>query len=147
MKIMLMWLRKGHRKPKMEGLATADDSASRIWHMCQSAKKGYGRAYIIEAKSADAARQIIYQYKKLKKTKDPAKPFNPRVILSLHDDHVVAIGHNAVLAIAGASEAIRLWEYRRKKHVGVPVHMTKALHPINLKNLNLDTVFGQELFK
>lgn len=147
MKIMLMWLRKGHRKPKMEGLATAADSASTIWHLCQSAKKGYGRAYIIEARTADAARQIIYQYKKLKKIQDPEKRFNPSVILSLCDDRVVAIGANSVLAIAGASEAIRLWDYRIKKHIGVPPHMTKALSPANLKNVNLDTVFGQELFK
>ena len=144
MKIMLMWLRKGHRKPKMEGLATAADSASTIWHLCQSAKKGYGRAYIIEERTADAARQVIYQYRKLKKQ---GKSFNPSVVLSLCNDHVVAIGANSVLAIAGASEAIRLWDYRLKKHIGVPPHMTKALSSANLKNVNLDTVFGQELFK
>ena len=90
------------------------------------------------------ARQVIYQYRKLKKQ---GKSFNPSVVLSLCNDHVVAIGANSVLAIAGASEAIRLWDYRLKKHIGVPPHMTKALSSANLKNVNLDTVFGQELFK
>jgi len=143
-KVMLMWLKQRCRKPKMEGLATADDSASRIYWMCQHAKKKYGSAYIIEATSANEARQYIYQFQKLRKEDER---FNPNVVMSLCSDRVVAIGARSILALAGASEAILRWDDRIRQYGKVPGHMTNALHTVNLQNINLQTIFSERLFK
>ena len=128
MKTMLFWVRKGCRKPMMRGTATAEDSASTIFHMAQNAERGNGKLYIVTGKNAAHGRRIIAAYK--------AGETPPGTGMKSHiGPNVVALGAEACLAIAGASVAIRKWESRRLAHPGgVRAKDTIALRPGGFDN-------------
>lgn len=128
MKTMLFWVSRGCRKPKMCGTATADGSAGTIFSMAQDAERGNGKLYIVTAKNASDGRKIIAQYKSGDKTGGGG--------MSSHiGSNVVALGPEACLAIAGASESIRNWEDRRlSRPGGVRARDTIALRPGGFEN-------------
>ena len=62
-KTMILWTRKGCRKPKMLGTATAACSAATIHDMRCAARAGEGRLWIVDASSAVTARAAIARHK------------------------------------------------------------------------------------
>jgi len=137
-KVMLLWTRKGCRKPKMEGTATAVCSAADIFHWRKYAREGKGRFWIVEARTAAEARYLIAGY-----LKDQEK-FGISMVTD--NGKTVALGTRAVLAIGGAQEACDNWDARIRQHGIVPIKNTRALTGDDgadmLRGMRLDKLFG-----
>ena len=105
MKTIVFFTAKRARTPKMQGLATAAGSASVIRELCRLARCGKGRVYLVDAPTAEHGRRRITAVRAGDKPDIGALPMTT----VLDNGRVVAIGANACLALAGASEAIRHW--------------------------------------
>jgi hypothetical protein len=123
MKTMIFWLRKGARKPKMHGLATAAGSIYAISDFSNMAKDGKGKLFIVDGPTAEHGRRTIQAYRQGQNL-DLGRA---AMTACLHGGAVVAIGANACMSIAGASEAKRNHEHRRVRDHGVKVKDTRAI--------------------
>src|SRR5262249_56337168 len=103
MKTIIFYVRKGARQAKQQGLATAPGSAMTIRTLSQMALRGDGRLYIVDAPTAEHGRRLIVAHR----TEAPLDIGAPPTKTVLADGRVVALGLNAIQALAGASEAIR----------------------------------------
>src|SRR6202022_5206968 len=111
MKTIIFFTAKKARTPKMQGLASAAGSASIIRELCRLAKAEKGRVYLVDAPTAEHGRRRIAAYRAGEKPDIGAPP----VTTVLDNGRVVAIGADACLALAGASEAIRHWDARLRR--------------------------------
>jgi hypothetical protein len=126
MKTIIFFTRKRARTPKMQALATASGSAVVIRELCRMAKAGEGHLYLVDAPTAEYGRRRIAAFRAGDKPDIGA----PAMTTVIDNGRVVAIGANAGLALAGASEAIRHWEARRRRDGGrLKVQDTPALGP------------------
>jgi hypothetical protein len=126
MKTIIFFTRKRARTPKMQGLATASGSAVVIRELCRMARAGEGHVYLVDAPTAEHGRRRIAAFHAGEKPDIGA----PAMTTVLEDGRIVAIGANAGLALAGASESIRHWEARRQRDGGrLKVQDTTALGP------------------
>jgi hypothetical protein len=125
MKTIIFFTRKRARTPKMQGLATAAASASVIRELCRLARCDKGRVYLVDAPTAEQGRRRISAFHAGQKPDIGAPPMTA----VLDNGRVVAIGANACLALAGASEAIRHWDARLRRDGRVKVQDTVALGP------------------
>jgi hypothetical protein len=118
-KTMLFWVGKGCRKPMFSGLATAKHSAHTIAEMVISAERGRGKLFIVTASTAAQGRALIKLHKKGEVRLGVIAQIGPNVI---------ALGQEAVQAIAGASYYVRHWI------PNMPWIESIALHPDGLDN-------------
>ena len=116
-------VRKGGRTAKQQGLATAPGSAVTIRTLSQMALRGDGRLYIVDAPTAELGRRLIAA-DRTGSTLDIGAPPTKTV---LANGRVVALGLNAIQALAGASEAIRHWNARLARDGSVRIRDTTAL--------------------
>jgi len=123
MKTIIFYVRRGARRPKQQGLATAPGSAVTIRTLCQMALRGDGRLYIVDAPTAEHGRRLIAAHR----TGSGPDIGNPGVKTVLADGRIVALGLNAMQAFAGASEAIRHWNTRLARDGTVRIGDTTAL--------------------
>ena len=124
MKTMIFWLRKGCRKPKMQGLATAPGSASTIEHFVRMAKEGRGRLFIVDGDFATEGRELIDEHLRAKSD----AIVRPSVVgMKFEGDRILALGVHACAAIAGATEATRNWDHRLARDGRVKIADTTAL--------------------
>jgi hypothetical protein len=127
----------------MEGLATAAGSASVIRELCRLARCGKGRVYLLDATTAEHGRRRIAAFLADQQPDIGASPMTA----VLDNGRVVAIGANACLALAGASEAIRHWGARLQRDGRVNVQDTVALGPRSDGiRPSLPDVFGSGLY-
>lgn len=126
MKTLILWRRKRTRTFKQMGLATADGSAVAIRGLWLMAKNHEGTLAIVDAPSAQAARAALELHAK---GKLPAGVAAAGVSMQSLDGRALALGAKAVLAVAGASEAIRHWDARLRRDGKVRVQDTTALGP------------------
>jgi hypothetical protein len=125
MKTIILWKRKRTRTFKQVGLATADSSACTIRGHWLMAAKGEGTLAVVDASNVMEARTIIDNHLHGHPRGQPVAG----VVMHALDDRVLALGARAVLAIAGASEAIRHWDARLARDGKVRVQDTTALGP------------------
>jgi|SRR5271165_470546 len=123
MKTIIFYTRKGARKAKQQGLATAPGSAVAIRTLTQMALRGDGRLYIVDAPTAEHGRRLI-EVQRTGSQPDIGAP--PTKTVSA-EGRIVALGLNAMQALAGASEAIRHWEARLARDGQVRLRDTTAL--------------------
>jgi hypothetical protein len=143
MKTIIFFTRKRARTPKMQGLATAAGSASVIRELCRLARCGKGRVYLVDAPTAEHGRRRIATFRAGEKPDIGAPP----VTTVLDNGRVIAIGANACLALAGASESIRHWDARLRRDGRVKVQDTVALGPRSDGiRPSLPDVFGDGLY-
>jgi hypothetical protein len=143
MKTIIFFTAKRARTPKMQGLATAAGSASAIRELCRLAKCGKGRLYLVDAPTAEHGRRHIAAFRAGAKPDIGA----PLMTTALDNGRVVAIGANACLALAGASEAVRHWDTRLRRDGRVKVQDTIALGPrSDGVQPSLPDVFGEGLY-
>ena len=141
MKTIIFFTAKRARTPKMQGLATAAGSASVIRELCWLA--GKGRVYLVEAPTAEHGRRRIAAFRAGERPDIGAPPMTTVI----DDGRVVAIGADACLALAGASEAIRHWDARLRRDGKVKVQDTIALGPrSDGVRPSLPDVFGEGLY-
>ena len=125
MKTMIFWLRKGCRKPKMHGTATANGSVYAIADFSAMAIAGKGKLFVVDGPTAEHGRRAIAAY-----LSDIVMDINnPPMTANLENGRIVAIGTNAVLAIGGASEGARNHDARLNRDGIVKVKDTVALGP------------------
>ena len=122
MKTLILWKRKRTRKPKMVGTATANCSTLTICDLSAMAERGDGKLYIVDAPTAAHARAIITAYES-----DVPQDIGRAGLTSQIGPNIVAIGVNAVRAIAGASEGKRHWDARIRRDGRVKIRDSKAL--------------------
>jgi hypothetical protein len=122
MKTLILWRRKRARTFKQVGLATADGSAATIRDFWLQAVKGNGTLAVVDAASAAEARAALARH-----FSGPTRDAHLGVVMQALDGRAVALGATAVLAIAGASEAIRHWNARLARDGRVRVQDTTAL--------------------
>ena len=143
MKTIIFFTAKRARTPKMQGLATAAGSASVIRELCRLAKARKGRVYLVDAPTAEHGRRRIAAFRAGQKPDIGASPMTT----VLDNGRVVAIGTDACLALAGASEAIRHWDSRLRRDGRVKVQDTIALGPrSDGLRPGLPDVFGDGLY-
>ena len=143
MKTIIYFTAKKARTPKMQGLATAAGSASIIRELCRLARCGKGRVYLVDAPTAEHGRRRIAGFRAGNNPDIGAPPMTT----VLDNGRVVAIGANACLALAGASEAIRHWDAGLRRDGRVKVQDTVALGPRSDGiRPNLPDVFGDALY-
>jgi len=123
MKTIIFYVRKGGRTAKQQGLATAPGSAVTIRTLSQMALRGDGRLYIVDAPTAEHGRRLIAA-DRTGSTLDIGAPPTKTV---LANGRVVALGLNAIQALAGASEAVRHWNTRLARDGSVRIRDTTAL--------------------
>jgi len=123
MKTIIFYTRKGARKAKQQGLATAPGSAVTIHTLSQMALRGDGRLYIVDAPTAQHGRRLIEMHWDGSRPDIGASP----ATTVLAGGRIVALGLNAMQALAGASEAIRHWEARLARGGSVRIRDTTAL--------------------
>lgn len=99
MKTIIFYTRKGARRAKQQGLATAPGSAVTIRTMTQMAPRGDGRLYIVDAPTAEHGRRLIAAHRTGSQPDIGAPP--TKTVLA--DGRIVALGLNAMQALAGAS--------------------------------------------
>jgi hypothetical protein len=125
------------------GLATAPGSAVTIRTLSQIALRGDGRLYIVDAPTAEHGRRRITAFCAGDKPDIGAPPMTT----VLDNGRVVAIGANACLALAGASEAIHHWDARLRRDGRVKVRDSVALGPrSDAIRPSLPDVFGEGLY-
>ena len=143
MKTIIFFTRKRARTPKMQGLATAAGSASVIRELYRLARCDKGRVYLVDAPTAEHGRRRIAVFLSGQQPDIGAPPMTA----VLDKGRVVAIGANACLALAGASEAIRHWDARLRRDGRVKVQDTVALGPRSDGiRPSLPDVFGDGLY-
>lgn len=143
MKTIIYFAAKRSRTPKMQELATAAGSASVIRELCWLAKCGKGRVYLVDAPKAEHGRRRIAAFRAGEKPDIGAPPMTTVI----NSGRIVAIGVNACLALAGASEAIRHWDARLRRDGRVKVQDTVALGPRSDGiRPSLPDVFGEGLY-
>ena len=125
MKTLIMWRRKRTRTFKQVGTATADCSALNIRGLWQAAARGEGVLAVVDAPTAAQARARIAQH--LSGTRPDIGAAG--VVMESLDGRAIALGARAVLAIAGASEAVRHWDARLARDGRVRTQDTTALGP------------------
>src|ERR1700730_2291423 len=125
MKTIIFYTAKRARTPKMQGLASAAGSASVIRELCRLAKAGKGRVYLVDAPTAEHGRRRIAAFRAGDKPDIGAPPMTT----VLDNARVEPIGADACLALAGASEAIRHWDARRRRDGRGKGQDTAALGP------------------
>jgi hypothetical protein len=123
MKTGIFYVRKGARRAKQQGLATTPGSAATIRTLSQMALRGDGRLYIVDAPAAEHGRRLITAHR-TEALLDIGAPPTKTV---LANGLVVALGLNAIHALAGASEAIRHWNARIARDGSVHIRDTTAL--------------------
>jgi hypothetical protein len=123
MKTIMFYVRKGARKAKQQGLATAPGSAVTIRTLSQMALRGDGRLYIVDAPTAEHGRRLIEAHRTGSRPDIGAPP--TKTVLA--NGRIVALGLNAMQALAGASEAIRHWNARLARDGSVRIRDTTAL--------------------
>ncbi len=123
MKTIILWKRKRTRTFKQVGLATADGSACTVRTFWLMAEKGEGTLAIVDAPTAKHARAAIAAHL----TQEKLDIGKPGITGSHGNDRVITLGTNAMLAVAGASEAIRHWDARLARDGRVRVQDTTAL--------------------
>jgi hypothetical protein len=123
MKTIIFYVRKGARRAKQQGLATAPGSAVTIRTLSQMALRGDGRLYIVDAPTAEHGRRLIAAHRTGSQLDIGAPP--TKTVLA--HGRVIALGPNAVQAVAGASEAIRHWNARLARDGSVRIRDTTAL--------------------
>src|SRR5207244_1115485 len=107
------------------------------------ARCGKGRVYLVDAPTAEHGRRRIAAFRAGEKPDIGAPPMTT----VLDNGRVVAIGANACLALAGASEAIRHWDARMRRDGRVKVQDTVALGPRSDGiQPSLPDVFGDGLY-
>ncbi len=112
MKTILLFSRKGCRKPKQVGLATANGSAHCIRDFRNLIKSEGGKFFIVDAEDVTKAREIIA-------TQQPSQTFD--------DGKTMCVGDKAVLAIAGSAKALSEWDRNLEKQGRVYNRQSKAL--------------------
>jgi hypothetical protein len=139
-KTIIFWIKKGCRKPKQLGLATAVCSVNTIDDMSKAAREGRGKLFIVEAATADAGRKTIAAFRAGEST-------GAGVVSVIEGpDRIVAIGLKACAAIAGASSGKRNWDARLARQGRVTENQSRALDNNNpMAHWNLDNVFGRGL--
>jgi hypothetical protein len=143
MKTIIFFTRKRARTPKMQGLATAAGSASVIRELCRLARCGKSRVYLVDAPTAEHGRRRIAGFLGGQQPDIGTPPMTA----AIDNGRVVAIGANACLALAGASEAIRHWYARLRRDGRVKVQDTVALGPRSDGiRPGLPDVFGDGLY-
>jgi hypothetical protein len=143
MKTIIFFTRTRARTPEMQGLATPAGSASVIRELCRLARSGKGRVYLVDAPTAEHGRRRIAAFLG---GQQPDIGTSPMTAV-LDNGRVVAIGANACLALAGASEAIRHWDARLRRDGRVKVQDTIALGPRSDGiRPSLPDVFGDGLY-
>jgi hypothetical protein len=143
MKTIIFFTRKRARTPMMQGLATAAGSASVIRELRRLAKYGKGRVYLVDAPTAEHGRRRIAAFRAGQKPDIGTSSMTA----VLDNGRVVAIGSDACLALAGASEAIRHWDARLRRDGRVKVQDTVALGPRSDSiQPSLPDVFGDGLY-
>jgi hypothetical protein len=120
---MIFYVRKGARRAKQQGLATAPRSVVTIHTLSQSALRGDGRLCIVDAPTAEYGRRPIEAHR----TGSPLDIGAPPTKTVFAHGRVVALGLNAMQALAGASEAIRHWNARLARDGSVRIRHTTAL--------------------
>ena len=123
MKTIIFYTRRGARKAKQQGLATAPGSAVTINTLTQMALRGDGRLYIVDAPTAEHGRRLIEMHRTGLQPDIGVPP--TKTVLA--NGRIVALGLNAMQALAGASEAIRHWEARLARDGQVRLRDTTAL--------------------
>jgi hypothetical protein len=123
MKTIIFYVRKGARRAKQQGLATAPGSAVTICTLSQKALRGDGRLYIVDAPTAEHGRRLIAAQRVGFRPDIGAPP--AKTVLA--NGRVVALGLHAIQALAGASEAIRHWNARLARDDSVRIRDTTAL--------------------
>src|ERR1700736_5411759 len=123
MKTIIFYARKGTRKAKQQGLATAPGSAVTIRILSQMALRGDGRLYIVDAPTAEHGRRLIQTHWNGSRPDIGASP----TATVLAGGRIVALGLGAIQALAGASEAIRHWDVRLARDGSVRIRDTTAL--------------------
>lgn len=132
---LTFWIRKGCRKPKMDGSARSICSAHDIYTSRRMARDGEGCLFIVDiAKEmtdsldigpAQCGRLIIKLWRESKslgrlgKFKLPFREYD--------NGKTVAIGDLAIKAIGGAEESIRQWGGRLASQGKVYCNQSKAL--------------------
>jgi len=119
MKTLILWKPKRCRIYKVQGTATAECSAIRIRDFQRMAEEGKGTVAIVDAESADDARRIIQEHE--------SGQSDPAIGLVKADGRILALGSNAVLAIAGAAHAIANWQSRIDSQGKVSRNQSRAL--------------------
>jgi hypothetical protein len=123
MKTIIFYVRKGARRAKQQGLATAPGSAVTIRTLSQMALRGDGRLYVVDAPTAEHGRRLIAAHRVGSRPEIGAPP--AKTVLA--NGRVVALGLHAIQALAGASEAIRHWNARLARDSSVRIRDTTAL--------------------
>lgn len=124
-KTMILWTRKGCRKPKMIGTATAECSAATIHDLRTAARAKEGKLWIVDSHSAAGARASIARHKAGDTASSIAR--GSGMVLSVDDGRTVALGFLAVLAVGGANESIRHWNDRIAHQGRVNTRQSRAL--------------------
>lgn len=132
-KVILFWLRKRARNPKMQGLATAVGSADHINTMARMASEGKGKLFIVEARTAEAGRALI--------KKHLAGESAVAMKTVLEGGAIVALGTRACLAIAGAASSIRQWKAQGYQ----TDEQSRALKGDGFDSWNPNNAFGRGL--
>ena len=144
MKTMIFWLRKGSRKPKMVGLATANCSVLTISDFSRMAREGKGRLFVVDGPNAAHGRRMIarrelqlldtYLRFQARANRVPIHRAGDKpdigaaaMTANLEGGRVVAIGAIACQAIAGAAEGARNWDARLARDGSVKIRDTRAI--------------------
>jgi hypothetical protein len=138
MKTIILWCRKRARTFKQVGLATAPSSATCIRTFWRMAADGEGTLAIVDAADVTVARATIAAHLREPRLEAPG------VIMQSLDGRAFALGAQAVLAVAGASEACRHWDARLARDGKVKIQDTTALGPrSDAITFNTTDAFGE----
>ena len=102
-KVMLLWVEKGCRKPKMQGTATSTGSVYAISDFRRMAQQGKGTFYIVQGKNVNIARKLITDLKN-----DPEQITKVFPVKYCDNDHTICIGERSIQAITGSEVNLRL---------------------------------------
>lgn len=139
-KTMLLWTRKGCRKPKMQGTATAVCSAATIEQFRKMARAGEGRFWLVDARTAEEARRIIAAH--VRGSLRVKEGRNSAAFIAVTDEgRTVALGRLAVAALGGAREACEKWDERIRRQGKVTERQSKAL--TGDEDLDMRRAFGR----
>ena len=102
MKTIIFYVRKGARRAKQQGLATAPGSAVTIRTLSQMALRGDGRLYIVDAPTAEHGRRLIAAHR----TGSPLDIGAPPTKTVLANGRVVALGLRQEIGARAVSGAV-----------------------------------------
>lgn len=143
-KVMVFWLEKRQKKPRMLGLATAEGSAVNIWTLAQEAMRGKGRLFIVEGESAEHGRYLIDGW-----LKGQERVAMCQVVTARDKKVIVAMGLAGVAAVAGSSAVVSKYIGKDGAPLQLPMGddvYARALpadwHNRLEETMTLDNVFG-----